>query len=114
CMSRHKSPNDATLEDIQSYIQEAASGIVIDPIYAGNSVYPDQVFTISIKDIYLDPMQVLNTISKATNKPIMISHLIWYNKYLTKQKELIETKMPWLAEKYSISLLDVDEFNQKS
>ena len=114
CMKSYDNPNDVSVDDLKTFIQDCAGGYKVEPYYSGLMDYPEQVFTVKMKDIYSNPNEVLSMISEITEEPIEANYIEWYNEYLTKQQELLATKMPWLLDKYPITLLPINNSTMKA
>lgn len=95
-------PDQVDDETIKRYLHDCANYEI--PIeYSDECVLPaqylDRITLIKFYDILYHHDKVLTTISEITKKPITERIRQFYKDYILKQRELVNTRMPWLNDK---------------
>ena len=91
-----------TLDKVQKFIDESLIADIQHRSYR-NHMRLDSIYgawTLTFKDIFLEPTITVNLLEDYLSAPIFITGLINYRKYLLANRELISNHMPWLVDHY--------------
>lgn len=104
CVSGYENPNDVPNDVAETYIREVSKVPYKVTDFFGNNYavpekYKNNITRIKFYDVIHRPDLVLEQLSKVTNMPVLPEHVNFYQKYLNKQTELVNTKMSWLSDK---------------
>lgn len=101
-LKKYPTPDQVELADVRRYLEDTSTYQI--PLewreeYDLPENICDKVYLIRFYDIIHDAEKVLSALSDITGRPINERAIEFYNQYLEKQSELVNSKMPWLNDK---------------
>lgn len=96
---------DRTLERVQEFLDQSALDFTQYEAYR-NHLNLERIYgaswTLTFRDIFLDPIVVINLLEDFVSRPILVPGLMNYRKYLQDNLKIIQDHMPWLIDRYNV------------
>lgn len=93
-LKKYDHPGQLTSLEIQSASQKYIAKI---PTVEVPEKYSQNVFILTLKELLYNKYKVLDLLKAITGKPYNNFHVRYYDQYLKKQKDLVDTHMPWIT-----------------